>query len=240
MLAGLRVEPGTPARLAERETDDKLGVDPYTSAIAMDAGWTWKIPMLGRFGSGYVYSSKFETQDNAARDFCKLWNLDPDKQPLNKIRFRVGRNRRAWVKNCVGIGLASCFVEPLESTGIYFIYAAIYQLAKHFPDKSFSEGLLNVMAEPEFVRSERLRRVFAVLQDRVYLGELVERLSDSHDVSVFIGSENQHEEMNEVSLAIRTPEGLAVVDGCSHPGVEKILEEASKAKTPMTKKIGDY
>jgi hypothetical protein len=123
--------------------DEKLGVDPYTSSIAMDAGWTWKIPMLGRFGSGYVYSSKFETQDNAVRDFCKLWNLDPDKQPLNKIRFRTGRNRRAWVNNCVSIGLASCFVEPLESTGIYFIYAAIYQLAKHFPDKNFNPGLLN-------------------------------------------------------------------------------------------------
>ena len=123
--------------------DEKLGVDPYTSAIAMDSGWTWKIPMLGRFGSGYVYSSKFETPDKATQDFCKLWNLDPDKQPLNKIRFRVGRNRRAWVKNCVSIGLASCFVEPLESTGIYFIYAAIYQLAKHFPDKSFNPGLMN-------------------------------------------------------------------------------------------------
>jgi tryptophan 6-halogenase len=71
--------------------------------------------MLGRFGSGYVYSSR--------------------------IRFRVGRNRRAWVKNCVSIGLSSCFVEPLESSGIYFIYAAIYQLAKHFPDKSFNPVL---------------------------------------------------------------------------------------------------
>jgi tryptophan halogenase len=123
--------------------DAKFGVDPYTSAIAGSSGWTWKIPMLGRFGSGYVYSSKFQSQDDATREFCKLWNLDPDQQALNKIRFRVGRNRRAWVKNCVSIGLASCFVEPLESTGIYFIYAAIYQLAKHFPDKSFNAGLTN-------------------------------------------------------------------------------------------------
>jgi hypothetical protein len=123
--------------------DAKNGVDPYTSAIAMDSGWTWKIPMLGRFGTGYVYSSKFESETNAARDFCALWKLDPDKQNLNKIRFRVGRNRRAWVKNCVGIGLASCFVEPLESSGIYFIYAAIYQLAKHFPDKNFDPVLID-------------------------------------------------------------------------------------------------
>ena len=123
--------------------DAAHGIDPYTSAIAMDSGWTWKIPMLGRFGTGYVYSSKFASVDDATRDFCQLWNLDPDKANLNKIRFRVGRNRRAWVKNCVGIGLSSCFVEPLESSGIYFIYAAIYQLAKHFPDKRFDPVLID-------------------------------------------------------------------------------------------------
>jgi mannose-6-phosphate isomerase-like protein (cupin superfamily) len=123
--------------------DEKYGVEPYTSAIAGSSGWTWKIPMLGRFGSGYVYCDKFQKDDDAARELCKLWKLDPDKTPLNKIKFRIGRNRRAWVKNVVSIGLASCFVEPLESSGIYFIYAAIYQLAKHFPDKSFNPILVD-------------------------------------------------------------------------------------------------
>jgi hypothetical protein len=114
------------------------GVEPYTSAIAMPAGWTWKIPMLGRFGSGYVFSDKFTDRDTATLDFCRLWNLDPDKAEFNNISFRVGRNRRAWVNNCVSIGLSSCFLEPLESTGIYFITASIFQLAKHFPDKSMN------------------------------------------------------------------------------------------------------
>jgi tryptophan halogenase len=123
--------------------DARYGIEPYTSAIAMESGWTWKIPLLSRFGTGYVYSSKFATQDKAAEDFCRLWSLDPEKATLNKIRFRVGRNRRAWVKNCVSIGLSSCFLEPLESTGIYFIYAAIYQLAKHFPDKNFDQILID-------------------------------------------------------------------------------------------------
>jgi tryptophan halogenase len=123
--------------------DEANGIEPYTSSIAMRSGWTWKIPLPGRFGSGYVYSSQFSSQDEAVTDFCKLWNLDPETTPLNKIRFRVGRNRRAWVKNCVSIGLASCFVEPLESTGIYFIYAAIYQLAKHFPDRRFDPVLID-------------------------------------------------------------------------------------------------
>jgi heat-inducible transcriptional repressor len=69
-------------------------------------------------------------------------------------------------------------------------------------EEVFSEGLLNVMAEPEFARSERLSRVFAVLQDRVYLGELVDRLAGSDDVTVFIGSENEHAEMADVSLVV--------------------------------------
>jgi tryptophan halogenase len=73
---------------------------------------------------GTYIRSKFASEEQAVRDFCKLWNLDPEKTNLNKIRFRTGRNRRTWVKNCVSIGLASCFLEPLESTGIYFIYAA--------------------------------------------------------------------------------------------------------------------
>ncbi|WP_369228741.1 tryptophan halogenase family protein (plasmid) [Streptomyces sp. R39] len=123
--------------------DEAYGVEPYTSAIAMSSGWTWKIPMLGRFGTGYVYSSRFASQDEATEEFCRMWGLDPETQPLNHIKFRVGRNRRAWVKNVVGIGLSSCFVEPLESTGIYFVYAALYQLAKHFPDKRFDPVLID-------------------------------------------------------------------------------------------------
>lgn len=123
--------------------DAANGVEPYTSSIAMKAGWTWRIPMLGRFGSGYVYSSKYATQDEATEDFCRLWDLDPTETKLNQIRFRVGRNRRTWVKNCVSIGLSSCFLEPLESTGLYFIYATIYQLAKHFPDKRFDPTLID-------------------------------------------------------------------------------------------------
>ncbi|HZG54400.1 MAG TPA: tryptophan halogenase family protein [Pyrinomonadaceae bacterium] len=121
--------------------DERDGIEPYTSAIAMQYGWTWKIPMLTRFGTGYVYSSKFTTQDKATEEFLRLWGLD-EKANLNHIRFRVGRNRRAWVKNCVSIGLSSCFLEPLESTGIYFIYASIYQLVRHFPDKNFNPGLV--------------------------------------------------------------------------------------------------
>ncbi|MGB7416347.1 MAG: tryptophan halogenase family protein [Thermosynechococcaceae cyanobacterium] len=120
--------------------DARYGIEPYTSSIAMKHGWTWKTPMLGRFGSGYVYSSQFCSEDEATREFQQLWGLD-DQQPLKHLKFRVGRTERAWVKNCVGIGLASSFLEPLESTGIYFIYAALYQLVKHWPSKALEPTL---------------------------------------------------------------------------------------------------
>ena len=121
--------------------DEANGVEPYTSAIAMSSGWTWKIPLLGRFGSGYVYSSSFCSKETATEDFMKLWGVREDQVKLNHIKFRTGRNRRAWVKNCVSIGLSSCFLEPLESTGLYFIYAAIYQFAQHFPDATLDSRL---------------------------------------------------------------------------------------------------
>jgi tryptophan 6-halogenase len=121
--------------------DEANGVEPFTSAIAMSSGWTWKIPMLGRFGSGYVFSSRFQSRDDATLEFCKMWGIDPERQPLNQIKFRTGRNRRAWVKNVVSIGLASCVLEPLESTGLHFVYGALYQLAKYFPDKDFDQIL---------------------------------------------------------------------------------------------------
>ena len=69
-------------------------------------------------------------------------------------------------------------------------------------EEVFSEGLLYVMEQPEFARSERLRRVFGVLQDRSYLGGLVQRLAAANDVRVFIGAENDHEAMHDVSLVV--------------------------------------
>lgn len=121
--------------------DDEL--EPYTSSIAMSAGWTWKVPLLGRFGTGYVYSADFQDPDDAAQEFCDLWGLDPAEADLRHLRFRVGRNERAWVRNCVGIGLSSCFLEPLESTGLYFVYGALYLLVRHLTDRRFDPALID-------------------------------------------------------------------------------------------------
>ncbi|MGW4471911.1 tryptophan halogenase family protein [Nonomuraea sp. NPDC004354] len=110
-------------------------INPYTTATAMDAGWIWTIPLYGRNGTGYVYSEEFCTPEEAERTLRAFAAPGRDDLEANHIRMRIGRNHRSWVANCVAIGLSSGFVEPLESTGIFFIQHGIEQLVKHFPDE---------------------------------------------------------------------------------------------------------
>ncbi|MGV9388354.1 tryptophan halogenase family protein [Streptomyces olivaceus] len=114
---------------------------PYTTATAVDAGWIWTIPLYGRIGTGYVYSDEFCDPEEAERTLRAFAAPDQPELEANHIRMRVGRNRNSWVKNCVAVGLSSGFVEPLESTGIFFIQQAVEQLVRHFPDDRWDPGL---------------------------------------------------------------------------------------------------
>ena len=115
------------------------GIEPFTTSTAMSAGWAWTIPLYGRIGTGYVYCSQFLSKEEAEAEFrAHLAHLGPAAQncKANHIKMRCGRSRNSWVKNCVAIGLASGFVEPLESTGIFFIQHNIEELVRHFPNGS--------------------------------------------------------------------------------------------------------
>lgn len=109
------------------------GIPPYTRATALSSGWAWTIPLYNRNGCGYVYSSKHIGKEEAEAEFRRFLGPRSKSSPANHINMRIGRNRNSWVKNCVAIGLSSGFVEPLESTGIFFIQHAIEELVNHFP-----------------------------------------------------------------------------------------------------------
>ncbi len=120
------------------ENSAATGIRPYTSATAFKAGWLWEIPLFHRSGNGYVYSSQFISDEEAEREIREFFGKKADNLPVRFVKFQSRRRRNSWVKNCVSIGLASSFLEPLESTGIYFIYAALYQLVRNFPNKNIA------------------------------------------------------------------------------------------------------
>jgi tryptophan halogenase len=98
------------------DSDPSGEIRPYTRARAASSGWMWEIPTQERRGNGYVYSSSHISDDDAIKEASVLVGLDVE--PRKSIKFNPGYLKEMWVKNCVAVGLASAFVEPIEATSI--------------------------------------------------------------------------------------------------------------------------
>jgi tryptophan halogenase len=114
-------------------------LESFTIATAHEAGWTWDIGLAGAHGIGCVYSSDHMSDDRAA-DLLRAYVGGKGDFAVRRIPFEPGYRERQWVRNCIAVGLSAGFLEPLESTGVVLIEAAVGMIAELFPHNGPIDG----------------------------------------------------------------------------------------------------
>ena len=129
---------------------------PYTRSTARSAGWQWKIPLQHRVGNGIVYCSHYLGDDQATK--LLLDNIDgkPITEPRT-LKFKTGRRLKQWQGNCLALGLASGFLEPLESTSIHMIQNSLIRFIKLFPAGEINQAEVDQFNEDVRLEAERIR-----------------------------------------------------------------------------------
>ncbi|MDO6712395.1 tryptophan 7-halogenase [Aliiglaciecola sp. 2_MG-2023] len=122
------------------QTQGMQPIPPYTKSIAHDASWQWRIPLQNRVGNGLVFCSAYNSEQDALQLLTDNIEGNMITEP-RLLKFKTGKRKKAWFKNCVAMGLASGFLEPLESTSIHLSQIAATRLVQMFPFNGMDESL---------------------------------------------------------------------------------------------------
>jgi tryptophan halogenase len=142
--------------------DDPTRIEPVTRMTAMNAGWSFRTPLYNRIGTGYVFSSKFISDDEALREMSEFVGPAFEKAEPRFIPMRLGHRQQHWVNNCVALGLSSGFIEPMEATAIYTVQKGVNMLLKSWPTQDY---------EPELARrfDRHMNQLYDEIRDFIFL-----------------------------------------------------------------------
>lgn len=119
---------------------DPDSVPSETVAIAMQAGWRWIIPLTNRCGNGYVYSSRYISAEDAEAELRAALGPQAADTPARHLKMKVGRLADSWTSNCLAIGLAQGFIEPLEATALHIVQATVEGFMAAYEQGGFTDS----------------------------------------------------------------------------------------------------
>ncbi|MEQ9563033.1 MAG: tryptophan 7-halogenase [Woeseiaceae bacterium] len=146
--------------------------EPQTISTALKYGWAWKIPLTSRFGNGYVYSSKYVDDDAAELEFRQHLGIADSDIEARRLRFRVGRVKEHWVKNCLAVGLSQGFIEPLEATALDMVQETVYRFVE-----AVNKGDRSDQYRDEF--NARITKRFDAIRDYIVCHYRINTRSDT-------------------------------------------------------------
>lgn len=138
---------------------------PYSVNIAKQSGWMWRIPLQDRLSSGYVFSSDHCDDQQATRELLGLVDGTPVQDPYF-IPFRNGMRPQLWRNNCIALGLAGGFLEPMESTAIHLAIRGVFHMLDLFPNLDEDSGKWPLLSA-EY--NKRMRADYEEIRDFIAL-----------------------------------------------------------------------